>query len=125
MQFLNRLAALSFDLSSNKAQDYLKCMRYHADSQKFIDEFGLKLSDVVFEAMCTMSKYRESTWYPTPEHMAKLAYRKAVRCRLGGEPLMLTQAEAAIQQALISMPDDADIKKEKKRIARWRRQLQG
>lgn len=126
IQFLNRLVALSFNLNSNKAGDYLKCMRYHADNQTLLEEFGLKHSEAVLDAMCIMNKYCESTWRPTPEQMAKLAYRTAVRCRLGGEPepLMLTYAEAAIQQGLILMPDDDNIKKEEKRIARWRRQLQ-
>jgi hypothetical protein len=123
MQFLNRLTALSFDLSSNKAQDYLKCMRYHDDNKELMDEFGLKLSDAVWEAMTTTSKYPGSTWRPSSDQMAKLAYRKAVRCRIGGEPLMLGQAEGAIEEALRLRPNDVEIRKEMDRIAQWRRRI--
>jgi hypothetical protein len=123
MQFLNRLTALSFDLSSNKAQDYLKCMRYHDDNQELMDESGLKLSDAVWEAMSTTRKYPGSTGRPSSDQMAKLAYRKAVRCRIGGEPLMLGQAESAIREALRLRPNDAEIRKECVRIVLWRTRI--
>lgn len=84
-----------------------------------MDKFGAKLSDAVFEAMCTPRKYPGTTWQPTNAQTAKLAYRKAVRCRIGGEPLMYSQAEEAIRQALSQMPNDAAIKKEAGLIAQW------
>lgn len=90
-----------------------------------MDEFGTKLSDAVWEAMCTASKYLGSTWRPTSAQMAKLAYRKAVRCRIGREPLLLSQAEAAIQQAVSLLPDDVAIRTEAGLIARWGCQVRG
>jgi len=123
LPFLNRLTALSFDLSSNKAQDYHKCMRYHSDNQELMDEFGLKPPDAIWEAMCTTKKYSESNWRLSSDQMAKLAYRKAVRCRIGGEPLMLIQAEGAIKEALRLKSTDVEIRKEKDRIALWRTRI--
>ncbi|KAK0120549.1 hypothetical protein ONS96_010753 [Cadophora gregata f. sp. sojae] len=124
-ELLNRLVALSFTLNSNKAQDYLKCMECHADNQDQMDAFGTKLSDSVWEAFCTPSKYSGSIWRPTNAQTAKLAYRKAVRCRIGGEPLMFSQAQTAIQQALILFPNDVAIKKESELIAKWGRRIFG
>lgn len=122
--FLDRLASLSFELSSRKAQEYLFQMRYRARySQKIMDEFGLKLCDALLEATCTTSKYLHSNWCPTSEQTAELAYQKAVRCRLGGNPSMLCEAEDAVKQALISMPGSVEYMLEKERIAKWRKEL--
>ncbi|KUJ23463.1 uncharacterized protein LY89DRAFT_183206 [Mollisia scopiformis] len=76
LQFLNRLSALSFDLNSDKAQDYLLCMG-HAYTKRAMDKFGLKVSDSVFEAASTMNKFPGSTWRPTPQQMAELTLKSS------------------------------------------------
>ncbi|KAF8856025.1 hypothetical protein BDZ45DRAFT_484646 [Acephala macrosclerotiorum] len=121
--FLNSMAALTFDLNSNMAQNHLKSMRQYAGNQRLVSLFAANLSDSIFAAIRAASKYPGSTWRPTPQQVAKIAYKKAVGVRLGGEELLISQAEGAIETALNAMPGDVEIQREKQRIAQWRSRI--
>ncbi len=64
--------------------------------------------------MCGKQRTNQANILPALGSLVLCKWRrlrtKVVRYRLGGEPWLLSQAEAAIDQELKLMPDDAELK---------------
>ena len=128
IDFVNRMAALYFDICSNRAQNHLNAMRRHLSDPELVRSYGESFLNSVHAARDRVNMlvlFPGVTWEPSREKLAKLLYREAVGCRLIGDGQFVLPAEMAIETAIILIPNDPVLEGEKERVSLWKRRVNG
>jgi hypothetical protein len=127
IDFVNRMAALYFDICSNRAQNHLNAMRAHLSDPELVRSYGESFLNSVHAAQKVnlLVLFPDITWEPSREKLAKLLYREAVGRRLIGDRQFVLPAEMAIETAIILIPDVPVLEGEKERVSLWKRRVNG